>query len=100
MANEEEQDQVQFIAPLTQLQPQQQVQPLQPDLPVVDTPETEDQRKDHAILTKARDRLHGRIPKYNGPGGGGGGALEETVDHNLPKFYASRERQRRKETSA
>ena len=58
MANEEEQDQVQFNAPL--------LQPLQLDLPLVDTPETEDQRKDHAFLTKARDRLHGCVPKYHG----------------------------------
>ncbi|MCP3665649.1 MAG: hypothetical protein GY696_24645 [Gammaproteobacteria bacterium] len=62
MANEENQDQVQLNAP----QPQRQ-QPLQPDLPVVVMPETDDQRKDHAFMTKARDRLHCHVPKYHGP---------------------------------
>ena len=52
------------------VQPQQQVpllQPAQPPLRVLDTPGTEDERRDYLFITKARDRLHSRVPKYHGP---------------------------------
>ncbi|MCP3665046.1 MAG: hypothetical protein GY696_21540 [Gammaproteobacteria bacterium] len=41
--------------------------PLQPQLHIVDTPETDEQQRDSLFITKARDRLHRRVPKYHGP---------------------------------
>ncbi|MCP3664736.1 MAG: hypothetical protein GY696_19960 [Gammaproteobacteria bacterium] len=37
----------------------------QPELPIVIIPETDEERKEHSFLTKARDRLHNRVPKYH-----------------------------------
>ena len=39
----------------------------QPELPIVIIPETDEERKEHSFLTKARDRLHNRVLKYHGP---------------------------------
>ena len=52
MANVKDQDQVWFDGPLPQ--PQLQAQPFQPELQVVDAPETEAERRDYLFLIKAK----------------------------------------------
>ena len=39
----------------------------QPQLPIVLMPETDEQRREHSFLIKARDRFYTRVPKYNRP---------------------------------
>ena len=39
----------------------------QPQLPIVLMPETDEQKREHSFLIKARDRFYTRVPKYNRP---------------------------------
>ncbi|MCP3661407.1 MAG: hypothetical protein GY696_02760 [Gammaproteobacteria bacterium] len=66
MANGENLDQEWLDGPVAQ----QQVLPLQPLLPplhVVDVPGMDEERREYLIITKARDRLHSRVPIYHEP---------------------------------